>query len=741
MRPKTLKQAVMLVLAVLVVASGMLLSQIVAHRYSASLIQAASNRAEKIAHKLALDAADKILINDLVALQKMLDDQIATEPNVAYLFVTRGGKVLTHTFRQGVPVQLIGANRADDPGRGQLEKIISQNGERYIDVAWPIFAGKAGELRLGLSEEPYLKQVSQLWVQMSLISLLVLVLALLAGRFFANHLTRPLLQLTAAAERIGEGDLDTYVQIKGRAEVAKLATAFNIMMDRLKDFTRRLQVNNQELETKNQELARAHHQLATSLSVSQKIAALAKLRDVCNYVIQTVGSIADCRHMAMLVSLHSGRSLFLTSDSSFRTIDDDSGFRIYDKLRDLHSVTFLEQKELRDLPLPDAMLRTDRLAAFPVRHRSRPLGVLLAACPGDCRCVKQELYVLELVLQQASGAIYRATLQEEEIRNLQSRVEVSAGFGGLVGRDNKMQLVYKLIEDVAPTDATVLIEGESGTGKELVARAIHDHSGRSSNPFIVINCSAYPSTLVESELFGHEKGAFTGALRRKIGRFEQADGGTVFLDEIGEIAASAQIKLLRVLQSQTFERLGGEQSIAVDVRILAATNKNLQREVQNGRFREDLYYRLNVIPIKLPPVRERRNDIHLLAEHFLGRFADEQGKKITGFRSEAMRRLIDYHWPGNVRELENCIEHAVVLAKDRLIDSVDLPSAIAVSQPASTGPVKRHTSITKNEEMLVKEVLEECDWNKTEAAARLGISRSTLYEKLKKYNIGTPTLH
>ena len=741
MRPKTLKQAVMLAMAVLVVASGTLISQIVTHRYSDSLIQEASTRAEKIAHKLALDAADKILINDLVALQKLLDDQIATESNVAYLFITRSGKVLTHTFQQGVPVQLIDANQTEDSNRGRLEKIISQDGARYIDVAWPIFDGKAGTLRLGLSEQPYLNMVSELRIQMTLISLLVLVFAILAGRFFANRLTRPLLELTTAAERIGQGNLETYVNIRGRAEVTKLSSAFNQMMDRLKDFTRRLQSNNEELEAKNLELARAHHQLATSLTVAQKVAALPKLMDVCKYVIQTVSSIADCKHMALLVSHHTGNSMFLTSGSSVHTIEDGFRFQIYEKLCGSKSVAFFEHKDIQGLPLPDAMLDADRLAAFPIRYRSQPLGVLLVACPGECRCVKQELDILELILRQTSGSIFRATFQEEEIRNLQSRLEVSAGLGELVGRDTKMQLVYKLIEDVSPTDATVLIEGESGTGKELVARAIHDSSGRKNKPFVVINCSAYPQTLLESELFGHEKGSFTGALRRKIGRFEQADGGTVFLDEIGEISASAQIKLLRVLQSQKFERLGGEQSIAVDVRVLAATNKNLLQEVQNGRFREDLFYRLNVIPIKLPPVRERRNDIHLLAEHFLRRFADEQGKNITGFRSEAMRKLIDYHWPGNVRELENCIEHAVVLAKDRLIDAVDMPSTISETPRFSTGPAKQHKSITRNEEKLVREVLKECDWNKTEAAHRLGISRSTLYEKLKKYNITTPTLH
>jgi two-component system response regulator HydG len=285
----------------------------------------------------------------------------------------------------------------------------------------------------------------------------------------------------------------------------------------------------------------------------------------------------------------------------------------------------------------------------------------------------------------------------------------------------------------------VLIQGESGTGKELVARAIHRVSHRSRRPFVVINCSAYPKTLLESELFGHEKGAFTGAQRRKKGRFEQADGGTVFLDEIGEISASAQLKLLRVLQNHTFERLGGEDSIQVDVRILAATNKELMLEVKAGRFREDLYYRLNVIPIHLPPLRERGNDIPLLARFFVDQFAAEQEKSVTHISSEAMRRLLDYSWPGNVRELENSIEHAVVLAKDEQIGISDLPSTLSELRSDEANPVKQ--TIVANEVELVRETLEQCNWNKTAAASRLGISRSTLYEKLKKYQLHKPTLH
>jgi two-component system response regulator HydG len=302
-----------------------------------------------------------------------------------------------------------------------------------------------------------------------------------------------------------------------------------------------------------------------------------------------------------------------------------------------------------------------------------------------------------------------------------------------------MQYIYRLIEDIGPTDATVLIQGESGTGKELVARAIHRQSPRRDKPFIVINCSAYPATLLESELFGHEKGAFTGAIRQKTGRFEQAHDGTVFLDEIGEIAPSAQIKLLRVLQSQKFERIGGEETLSVNVRMLAATNKDLLKEVTKGTFREDLFYRLNVIPINLPPLRKRRNDIPLLARHFLRRFAVEQHKEIQDFSSEAMRLLLDHPWPGNVRELENSIEHTAVLAKRSTVEISDLPSAIRDAAP----PVYSEApgTIVENEKKLLQEALQECGWNKKKAALQLGISRSTLYEKIKKYQINKPTIH
>ncbi len=365
---------------------------------------------------------------------------------------------------------------------------------------------------------------------------------------------------------------------------------------------------------------------------------------------------------------------------------------------------------------------------------------MMVSCPGGCRCDIKELEVIHLILNHSSGVIKRAVLHEEEMLQIQQRIDITTEYCGIVGKDPKMQAIYKLIEDIAPSDTTVLIQGESGTGKELVAGAIHQKSLRKHNPFVVINCSAYPANLLESELFGHEKGAFTGAVRQKTGRFEQADGGTVFLDEIGEIPPSAQIKLLRVIQTQKFERIGGERTLTVNVRIIAATNKELVQEVKAGQFREDLYYRLNVIPIQLPPLRKRRNDIPLQARYFLQRFAAEQGKEIKEFSPQAMRLLLDYPWPGNVRELENSIEAAVVLTHGKRIEISDFPSALLQDTGA---PIEAGSpgTIMENEARLLKEVLEECSWNKMEAARRLGISRNTLYRKLKKYQINTPTIH
>ncbi len=324
-------------------------------------------------------------------------------------------------------------------------------------------------------------------------------------------------------------------------------------------------------------------------------------------------------------------------------------------------------------------------------------------------------------------------LRRERTQNilLTQALEKRYSFGNIIGKNEKMQEIYELISDISLTDSTVLIQGESGTGKELIARAIHFNSPRKNKPFIVANCSAYSQNLLESELFGHEKGAFTGAIRRKIGRFELAHGGTIFLDEIGEVSPPTQILLLRVLQDHRFERVGGEETLEVDVRVIAATNKNLMEEMKKGTFREDLYYRLNVIPIFIPPLRERRDDIPLLASHFLEKFNKEKGKKIINISPEVMEILLSHHWPGNVRELENVIEHAVIIAKKDEISTKDLPQYLF----QKIYKEQELVTLEDYEKDLILRTLKELNWNKHKVAQKLKINRSTLYGKMKRYGL------
>ena len=324
-------------------------------------------------------------------------------------------------------------------------------------------------------------------------------------------------------------------------------------------------------------------------------------------------------------------------------------------------------------------------------------------------------------------------LRREKDKNilLTKALEKRYSFGNILGKNTRMQEVFELISDIANTHSTVLIQGESGTGKELIARAIHFNSHRKNKPFVVANCSAYSQNLLESELFGHEKGSFTGAIRRKIGRFELANGGTIFLDEIGEVSPPTQILLLRVLQDHRFERVGGEETIEVDVRIIAATNKNLTEEMKKGTFREDLYYRLNVIPIFVPPLRERKDDIPLLASYFLQKFSHERGKEVTSFSPEVMEILLAHSWPGNVRELENVTDHAVIIAKQDKILLKDLPQFLS-QKPL---PAQEFTTLQDYEKNLILKALEDTNWNKHKASKKLNINRSTLYGKIKRYGL------
>lgn len=732
MRMQSLRSKLLLAVSALVIASGLLISLLVTQRYSTSLFEAAKAQAENLAHAMALDATDKILINDLVALQKMLDDKISSNPTVAYLFINRDGQLLAHTFTGGFPVELTDANYVVEGDNGRFQEIASTTGELYLDIAWPIFSGKAGVLRLGFSEKPIKRQIMKLWLQMSALTLAILICALALSFLFIKRVTEPLAALSEAVENIDEDHLEIGIEVKSHDEVGKLASSFNQMLARIKKYT-------QQLKENAVKLSRAHSQTRGCLAIAQEIGALGNLNEVGSYLIRKFQEILACKEMVLLIFPDSSEVLFTLSVKTSRTLGKESLEIAVAALGGLKKTTFVSKGILNPPLVPESFNAAKHLATFPVRRDKQLLGAMIVSCPGNCICDIKDMELLELILNQASGALKRAAVQKEEIRNLHSRIETVTEFGGIIGKDPKMQKIYELIEDIAPTDASILIEGESGTGKELVANAIHSLSLRKDKPFVVINCSAYPSTLLESEIFGHEKGAFTGAIRQKAGRFEQAHGGTVFLDEIGEISPSAQIKLLRVLQSQKFERIGGEKTLSVDLRVLTATNKDLLEEVKNGNFREDLYYRLNVIPIYLPLLRERSNDIPLLCQHFLVRFSLEQGKDISGFSSDALRLLLDYPWPGNVRELENSIEHATVLAKGDLIEVADLPPAIRNFDASFA--VELTGTIQENEKNLLTETLEECDWNKKMAAQRLGISRATLYNKLKKYQIFKHTIH
>lgn len=314
-------------------------------------------------------------------------------------------------------------------------------------------------------------------------------------------------------------------------------------------------------------------------------------------------------------------------------------------------------------------------------------------------------------------------------------------FDRIIGKSHAMREVFSAIRAAARSEATVLIQGESGTGKELVAGAIHYNSHRAEMPFVTVNCSALPESLLESELFGHVRGAFTGAVRDRVGRFEEADKGSVFLDEIGEITPLIQVKLLRVLQERTIERVGESKKRPVDIRIIAATNRDLFGLVRKGVFREDLYYRLKVFPVNLPPLRNRKDDIPLLVSHFIAVQNEKTGKSIRGAAQAAMRILMDYDWPGNVRELENAIEHAFVLCGERYIDVFDLPVEIRQLGYQPKPPIKpmdmprtRGSGKRLSRELLVQ-LLHQCDWNKAETARKLGISRTAVWKYMKKWGI------
>jgi len=322
------------------------------------------------------------------------------------------------------------------------------------------------------------------------------------------------------------------------------------------------------------------------------------------------------------------------------------------------------------------------------------------------------------------------------LKRLDEELKERYSFGNIIGKNPRMQEVYDLIKTVSEISSTVLIQGETGTGKDLVARAIHFNSPRREKPFIKVSCAALPETLLESELFGYKKGAFTGAIKDKPGRFELADGGTIFLDEVSEIPIPLQVKLLRVLEEQEFEPLGGTRTIKVDVRIIAATNRDLKEEIKEGKFREDLYYRLNVVSISLPPLRERSDDIPLLVDHFIEKFNRKTGKKIKSVSQEVMDLFLDYPWPGNVRQLENAIEHAFIHCKGRIIQLQHIPEEIrAEGEDLTKKSLRSENPLEEVEKRVLLETLRRNNGDRGKTAKALNISRTTLWRKMRKYGI------
>jgi len=324
---------------------------------------------------------------------------------------------------------------------------------------------------------------------------------------------------------------------------------------------------------------------------------------------------------------------------------------------------------------------------------------------------------------------------ERENQLLRKRLLKQYDFHDIISKNQKMAEIFDLIKDITNLPSTVLIQGESGTGKEMIARAIHQAGSRREAPFIAVSCAALAETLLESELFGHEKGAFTGATDRKPGKFELASGGTLFLDEIGDITPKLQIELLRVLQERTFYRVGGSEEVKVDVRVIAATNKNLQEATYKGDFREDLFYRLNVINIQIPPLRDRREDIPLLANHFIERIALELGKNVTGISNNAIKCLIDRDWPGNIRELENAIERAIVSCRETVLAAESFAFLIPQDEDRTSWSLPGNMTLSAIERLAIESTLKRCDGNIKETATVLGIDRSTLYDKIKRYGI------
>ncbi|MEP6850546.1 MAG: sigma 54-interacting transcriptional regulator [Acidobacteriota bacterium] len=446
-----------------------------------------------------------------------------------------------------------------------------------------------------------------------------------------------------------------------------------------------------------------------------------------------------------------GRLLRLIEDHG-KSLDIEPFPALGDIMRDGKTVRLVDKQLPFSLRLIfNTQLKGKTALVTPVRVGGQAFGLLGFVWSTESSFAEHDVALVEGIADQIGTALERDQLSAEVMR---LKSELHQRYSEIIGQAEPLRRAIELGVNVAGTNTTVLIQGESGTGKELLANLIHYNSGRADKPHIKINCGAIPETLLESELFGHEKGAFTDARSQRMGRFEEANGGTLFLDEIGEMSLQAQVRLLRVLQDGEFTRVGGKQVIKSDVRVIAATNIDLEKAVENGTFRTDLYYRLSVFPIKLPPLRERLEDIHLLVFHFLDRYKEKTGRFISGISKEAMRALVNYSWPGNVRELENAIERAVIIASGRQIELDDLPEAIskkafeafaqarqeratAAGEGRSIGiEIELPAAMEEIEKQVIEATLDYAEGDKSRASRLLNIGRKTLYRKLEQYENG-----
>jgi PAS domain S-box-containing protein len=497
------------------------------------------------------------------------------------------------------------------------------------------------------------------------------------------------------------------------------------------------------LAFRSRELQRTQHQLETLFEISRQVSSkhsLGELIDSLQDITQGIFPESD----SLFLILDASSDQFLTLRECAAAVAEPVG-RFLQRLEEAGAMGEFIQN-LRETRDPQIITKEDRhklppfldgiLASFPswfglpIFVQQECIGFFFLGSPTPRDYVREDLQFVHTLFAQIAGYIRHLVIHEVKMNQSRQQETEETSHGGIIGQSKKMQEIYELIDLICKSDATVLITGENGTGKELVAKAIHQQSHRHRGPFIVANCSAYSPTLLESELFGHERGAFTGAIRQRKGRIERSHGGTLFLDEIGDISPATQVLLLRFLQDHCFERVGGERPIEADVRVLAATNRDLRRLVEAGRFRDDLYYRLNVISIHLPQLRERKEDIPLLALHFLKKYNQKEGKHVITFGSDAMEALMEYEWPGNVRQLENAVSHALILAQGDVIRRRHLPRFLRESPSTSVS-----TSLAENERHLILRVLQESNWNKHDAAKRLKVSRSTLYSKIRRYGL------